>query len=57
MKPTFEEIQLIVSTAMLLPALLALIVFALRRHPIDEGEQWSPVNYPERDWWTEEDSA
>lgn len=54
MRPTFAEIQLIVSTAMLLPALLVLIVYSVKRRGSDDPEQWNPARYPERDWWEEE---
>lgn len=52
---TFEEAQALVSTLLLLPAMLALIVFALRGGSGESGEHWTPTRFPERDWWSEDD--
>lgn len=55
---TLEELMTIVSTAMLLPAMVTLVVLALKHHfTFHDPEQWSPTRFPERDWWGSEDAS
>lgn len=56
MKITFEEAQVIFTTVLLLPAMVALIVFTWRRSSADSPEQWNPRRIAERDWWSQEDA-
>jgi hypothetical protein len=52
---TFEESMLIISTVLLLPAIVGLIAF-VARNPTFGGEHWNPIDFPERNWWDEEGS-
>lgn len=55
MRLTFEELQVVVSTALLLPALIALILYAVGHRPEEHGDDgWDPRAMPERDWWSKE---
>lgn len=55
MSVTFEEVMAIVSTLLLLPAMVVLIGYAAR-HPTFGGEHWDPRRCPERDWWDGRDA-
>lgn len=51
---TFEQLQALVSTVMLLPAMVVLVVYAIWGRLTGPEDGWSPERFPEHDWWNEE---
>jgi hypothetical protein len=55
MRITFEETQVLVATALLLPAFSVLIYHGLKRRlEEDPADRWDPRLTPEHDWWSKE---